>query len=157
MEWIHFMKREGIKRVCCLLTPEQLGYFEEDLLDIYRREFGGDNLCWAPVDDFHLTERSTLLGKILPFLVASSGKGAPVVVHCAGGMGRTGHVLAAWLVHARGYGVKQALEEVQARDRNPFEAVQKGTATMQQLYELLRACRRDNRGVSVDFSEFRNK
>ncbi len=156
MEWIHFMKNEGIKRVCCLLTREQLGYFKEDLLDRYRLEFGKDNLCWAPVEDFHLSEGPTLTEKILPFLVASSGKGAPVVVHCAGGMGRTGHVLAAWLVHARGYGVKQALLEVKARDRNPFEAVEKGTATMQQLYELLRACRRNNRGI-VNSPEVRSK
>lgn len=145
MEWIRFMKDEGIKRVCCLLTREQLNYFEEDLMSIYREKFGGDNLCWAPVEDFHLCDLRTLTEEIIPFLATSSDRGEPVVIHCAGGMGRTGHVLAAWLVYGRGYNVEQALSEVKARDRNPYEAVEKGTATMEQLYELLEACRRDGR------------
>jgi len=157
MEWVRFMKNEGIKRVCCLLTREQLNYFEEDLLNIYRQAFGRDNLCWAPVEDFHLSDRPTLTGKILPFLAASSDNGAPVVVHCAGGIGRTGHVLAAWLVHGRRYSVEQALSEVKARDRNPYEAVEEGTATMKQLYELLETCRRGNRKMPADSPKFRNK
>jgi hypothetical protein len=31
-----------------------------------------------------------------------------VAVHCSGGIGRTGQVLAAWLIHARGYTVEAA-------------------------------------------------
>jgi len=36
-------------------------------------------------------------------LVEADKQGAKVVVHCSGGIGRTGHVLAAWLVSGRDY------------------------------------------------------
>ncbi len=140
MDWIRFMKESGVKRVCCLLVKAQLDYYDEDLLKVYREEFGDGNLCWAPVEDYHLSDIHTLKEKILPFLTDSEANQAPVVVHCAGGIGRTGHVLAAWLVHGRQFGIEQALKEVKARDRNPYEAVEEGTATEEQLYELLRAC-----------------
>ena len=140
MDWIQFMKNREINRVCCLLTKDQLDYYNEDLLRIYRQEFGDNNLCWAPVEDFHLSDLHTLTGKILPFLTDSEAQKEPVVVHCAGGMGRTGHVLAAWLVHGQQYEVEQALSEVTAMDRNPYEAVEEGTATIEQLRELLVAC-----------------
>lgn len=140
MDWIQFMKDRGIMRVCCLLTKDSLDYYDEDLLSIYRQEFGDGNLCWAPVEDFHLSDVATLTEKILPFLTDADAKKEPVVVHCAGGMGRTGHVLAAWLVHGRRYRIEQALSEVITMDRNPYEAVEEGTATIEQLHGLLGAC-----------------
>ena len=155
MDWIQFMKDRGIKRVCCLLTKAQLDYYDEDLLRIYRQEFGDDNLCWASVEDFYLSDVHTLTGKILPFLTDSVAKQEPVVVHCAGGMGRTGHVLAAWLVHGRCYGIEQALSEVKAMDRNPYEAVEEGTATIEQLYGLLRASRLNGRNDVAEISNGR--
>ena len=141
MDWIQFMKDRGIKRVCCLLTKAQLNYYDEDLLRIYRQEFGEGNVCWAPVEDYHLSDVHTLTKKILPFLTDSDAKKQPVVVHCAGGMGRTGHVLAAWLHFGRQYEIEQALLEVRRMDRNPYEAVKYGGATMEQLHGLLRECR----------------
>lgn len=153
MEWIRFMKDRGIKRVCCLLTEDQLGYYDKDLLRIYRQEFGIDNLCWTPVEDFHLPDVSTLKEKILPFLVNSVAKQEPVVVHCSGGMGRTGHVLSAWLVHGRKYRIAQALSEVNDMDRNPYEALDEGTATIEQLHELLEAVRLNGGNNISDISE----
>jgi protein-tyrosine phosphatase len=45
------------------------------------------------------------------------------VVHCSGGIGRTGHVLAAWLVAGRGFSRHSAITAVKRRGRNPYEAV----------------------------------
>ena len=135
--WISFMKGQGIHRVCCLLTPSQLSYYEDDLLDMYRHEFGPDNVCWAPIDDFHLSEEATLQARILPFLKESVDRKEPVVVHCSSGSGRTGHVLAAWLVCAHNARVEDALAAVTATNRNPYEAVQAGNATLDELHALL--------------------
>jgi len=143
-EWISFMKEQRIKRVCCLLPQNQLEYYEMDLLDIYWKELGQDNVYWASVEDFHLCDPVTLQKKILPFLEESDAKGERVVVHCSGGSGRTGHVLAAWLVFKRGFSKEEALVAVRDMGRNPYEAVNCGNATIEELYELLQQCRKSN-------------
>jgi len=143
-KWISFMKRQGPKRVCCLLPQNQLSYYDEELSDSYRKEFGQDHICWAPVEDYHLCDVATLTERILPFLKESDIKGEPVVVHCSGGSGRTGHVLAAWLVFGRGFSVEDALLAVKKMGRNPCEAVNYGNATTHELFALLQECQRDN-------------
>lgn len=140
-DWILFMKDKNIKRVCCLLSQSQLDYYDEDLLAVYRQEFGEENICWAPVEDYHLAGIHMLKRQILPFLAESDANKERVVVHCSGGIGRTGHILAAWLVHGRRFEVADALSEVKETGRNPFEAVESGTATKHQLHVLLSECR----------------
>ena len=61
-------------------------------------------------------------------------------MHCAGGRGRTGHVLAAWLVFGRGFSIDEAVAAVKEMGRNPFEAVEAGNATVAQLHGLLQTC-----------------
>lgn len=139
-DWLAFMKGSGIQRVCCLLSQEQLDAYD-NLLEAYRQAFGEERVCWAPIEDFHLADSDTLTGKILPFLLDADRAQERVVVHCAGGLGRTGHVLAAWLVCGRGFSVEEALAEVRKMGREPREAVECGKATEDELHALLRACR----------------
>ncbi|MFZ2071680.1 MAG: protein phosphatase [Halobacteriota archaeon] len=143
-EWISYMKAQGIERVCCLLPQSQLKYYEVDLLNTYRKEFGQDNVCWAPIEDFRLCKTAILKEQILPFLKDSDIKGKRVVVHCSGGSGRTGHVLAAWLVFKRGFCEQEAVVAVRKMGRNPYEAVNRGNATKEELDELLQQCRKSN-------------
>jgi len=138
--WISFMRKKGIKRVCCLLTTEQLDFYDVDLLEEYRHEFGPRNVCSAGIPDCHLCDAETLTGKILPFLRESDQKREPVVVHCSGGSGRAGHILSAWLVHARGLSIDEALSQVKWPRRNPLEAIIIGNASMAQLRALLARC-----------------
>lgn len=121
-EWIDFMQSQGIQRVCCLLSESQLSRYD-DLLGIYRCCFGAEQVCWAPVDDFRLVASDLLTCEILPFLTMAEQQQQRVVVHCSGGMGRTGHILAAWLVAERGFSNKAAIAAVKATGRNPYEAV----------------------------------
>ena len=120
-DWIEFMKRFGIKRVCCLLSARQLARYS-DLLGTYQQEFGMNHVCWAPIEDFHLADTETLTKKILPFLAQADIQGEKVVVHCSGGIGRTGHVLAVWLVSGRGLSNLAAIAAVRKTGRNPYEA-----------------------------------
>lgn len=135
-EWIAFMKQNGIRRVCCLLES-QLAYYCTDLLAEYRQAFGHENVCHAPIKDYHLCDKQTLEMKILPFLATSDSGKMQVVVHCSGGSGRTGHVLAVWLVRYRGLSAEEALSAVKATGRNPREAVGCGHATDAELHAFL--------------------
>jgi protein-tyrosine phosphatase len=135
-EWIAFMKGQSITRVCCLLPETQLAYYEH-LREDYDSAFGRSAVCFASVEDWHLCERATLKGKILPFLKGCDAEKQKVVVHCSGGSGRTGHVLAAWLVFGRGWGCADAIAAVQKSGRNPLEAIQAGNARLEDLEKLL--------------------
>lgn len=140
-DWISYMKAQGIRRVCCLLSEQELRDYQENLLSTYCGEFGQDNVASAPVEDVHLISH-VLLKKVLGFLQESDEKKKPVVVHCAGGLGRTGHVLSAWLVSGGGFSVTEALSTVKNTGREPGQAVTYGNATKEQLHDLLQSCQR---------------
>lgn len=154
-KWIISVKRRNITRVCCLLTPDQLSYYAMDLLETYRSAFGHENVCSAPVEDYRLCSEVTLKETILPFLRESDVKQRRVVVHCSGGIGRTGHVLAAWLVCGRGFSVEDALWTVKRMGRNPFEAVEMHNATHAALSALLESCRPTDSSETGDRLLFR--
>jgi protein-tyrosine phosphatase len=136
-EWTDFMLANGIRRVCCLLPQEQLAFYGTDLLVSYRKSFGNHHVCHAEVQDLHLIDLADLEQTILPFLRQSDRITLPVVVHCSGGSGRTGHVLAAWLVRERLLPLAEAIAHLRNTERNPYEAVLTGNATEQQLVNLI--------------------
>lgn len=103
--WTGFMAAENVRRVVCLLasSAEFKTYrrLPGGLLGEYERRFGSDNVLHAPIRDYRLSS-SENLERVLSFLRESVERGEKAVVHCAGGSGRSGHVLAAWLVHSKG-------------------------------------------------------
>ena len=139
-EWVRFMLDHDIKRVCCLLDPSQLRSYSLNLGSAYDKHFGKGNICMEPISDYHLCEATALHEKILPFLRESDESECPAVVHCWSGNGRTGHILAAWLVAARGLDPMQAITTVEDTGRNPREAVDHGNATLEELLQLLASC-----------------
>ncbi len=134
------MLASDIQRVCCLLSAEQVGFYQ-DLLRVYRSHFGAEHVCWAPVPDFQLGDAATLCETILPFLASADEANARVVVHCSAGSGRTGHVLAAWLVFRYGMDPEYAAEMVVGTGPNPYEAEGRHDAGKRKLYALLEMCR----------------
>jgi protein-tyrosine phosphatase len=121
-DWIDFMQQHQIKRVCCLLTPSQLDRYS-NLLETYRQRFGAAQVCECPIADFHIVKPDVFYQQILPFLSDTDQRQEKVVVHCSGGVGRSGHVLAAWLVAGRGFTPTSAIAAVKQMGRNPYEAV----------------------------------
>src|ERR1700716_3093851 len=95
-EWTEFMRAQGITRVCCLLDAGQLAGFPVNLEAEYKRLFGATCVLMEPIADHHLCSRQALRGNILPFLRTADTVSERAVIHCWGGNGRTGHVLAAW-------------------------------------------------------------
>jgi protein-tyrosine phosphatase len=159
-EWIEFMHHQDIKRVCCLLPESQLTRYSS-LLNLYRQSFGLDQVCWTPIEDFHLADPGILIHQILPFLALANQRQEKVVVHCSGGVGRTGHVLAAWLVAGRGFANQAAIAAVKQTGRNPDEAViaapfqgRNPWQVATELHMLLDQCRRLSSNlteVNLDF------
>jgi hypothetical protein len=135
-DWIGFMRAEGIERVVCLLPGRQLAENGANL-DCYGDAFGHPNVLHAPVPDRHLVPEALLTEEILPFIAEARNDEAPVVVHCLAGIGRTGQVLAAWLVYNRDCGPREAVETVQANGRDPTDAVRAGHADIEELHALL--------------------
>jgi protein-tyrosine phosphatase len=142
-QWADFMRVQGVTRVCCLLDQEQLADFPVNLEAEYKRLFGATCVLMEPIADHHLCSLQALRGNILPFLSTADTSGERAVVHCWGGNGRTGHVLAAWLVAARGLSPMAAIEAVEATGRLPREAILAGNATLDELIELLTSCEPD--------------
>ncbi|MGB6294558.1 MAG: dual specificity protein phosphatase family protein [Rivularia sp. (in: cyanobacteria)] len=147
LQWIEFMQSQNIKRICCLLAPRQLNNYS-DLLDLYKKEFGLKQICWAPIEDFNLVDKQLLIEEILPFLSEGDRQNEKVVVHCSAGIGRTGQVLAAWLVYGRGFANQEAISTVMRIKRNPYEfivtAAMKGQNPKQaisQFNQILDDCR----------------
>lgn len=137
-DWIAFMQRCDVERVCCLLPARESADFEGNLAR-YRRAFGEDAVCHAPTLDHRLVDEQLLGRRILPFLDDADAAGERVVVHCLAGIGRTGQVLAAWLAHDRGYDPQRAIATVESAGRLPRDPVQAGNATEDELYELIGA------------------
>lgn len=121
-EWVEFMQNHDIKRICCLLPETQLNRYS-NLLEVYRQTFGTDQVCWTPIEDFHFAKPEVLIAQILPFLATADQCNQKVVVHCSGGVGRTGHILAAWLIAGRGFTDKAAIAAVKQTGKNPYEAI----------------------------------
>lgn len=137
-EWLSFVQSEGIERVCCLIagSPDEV---RETSLGQYYDAFGQSNVCHAPTAPNHLVSRERLVETILPFLQESVEGESPVVVHCLSGVGRTGQVLAAWLVASRECSPEEAIELVREMGRDPFAVVERGNATEEELLNLLRS------------------
>jgi protein-tyrosine phosphatase len=121
-EWVEFMLSQGIQRVCCLLPATQLARYA-DLLGVYRQNFGIERVCWAPIQDFDVVSPEILTHQILPFLAVAQQHHEKVLIHCSGGIGRTGQVLAVWLIAGRGFSTASAVVTIKITGRNPYEAV----------------------------------
>lgn len=148
-QWLEFMQAQKIDRVCCLLEPKTFNRYQPNLLTAYQHQFGQERvLCPPAIADFQIPNPAILVENIIPFLISAEQNRQKVVVHCSHGIGRTGIVLAAWLVSRRGLSNQQALSAVRQQKRLPQEAMiaallfgKNPLHIKQQLNDLLNTCR----------------
>lgn len=75
-------------------------------------ETAGLDTLHLPVDDFHAPTTQQML-RALAYIDASLAENMPVAVHCLAGQGRTGTILAAWLLRS-GLAADDAIAELRA-------------------------------------------
>jgi protein-tyrosine phosphatase len=134
--WIAFMQDQRIDRVCCLLSlsrPEA----RESHLDPYREAFGNGNVRHVPLADRRLADPEPLGRDVLPFLADTARADERVVVQGLSGLGRTGQVLAAWLVARHGYDPDVAVDTVMGMCRDPVGGIEGRTDAREALLGVL--------------------
>ena len=138
-KWIKFMKENGINTIVVLLDESQLNSLCYNLLDRYKDEFGRDNVYHIPVTDYTYIDKTKLHNYLFPILEKNWNRGMKSLIHCAGGIGRTGHILSAWLVHKLNYSIIDAIDTVKSSGRDPLEATYEDEQETT-LIELLKSC-----------------
>ena len=105
-EWARFMKEKGVHRVLTLLDDNEVELYAQPLFGTYRKlGFIADHVPMGGPD---------AVKRVLAALDAASAAGEAIVAHCTHGMGRSGRVAAAWLVHKYGLSAEEATKEAMA-------------------------------------------
>ena len=105
-EWISFMKENKVKRVLTLLDPNEIELYEQPLESIYKRH--GFAFAHVPMG------KPGVVDRVMAALEEALQANERIIAHCTHGMGRSGRVSAAWLVHKYGLSAEEATEEVMA-------------------------------------------
>lgn len=88
---LNFLEQSGIGALVRLVMPKEAQVAREGVLAAHLTD------CHEPVEDFHPPDLPQL-NRILCFINAKLAEGRAVAVSCGAGYGRTGTVLACWLI-----------------------------------------------------------
>jgi protein-tyrosine phosphatase len=115
-EDLEALARDGITHVACLVEDRELGHYGvPDLLEGYRA--AGLEVRRLPIADMGVPSHEQMAG-LVAWMGERLAEGRRVLVHCVGGLGRSGTAAACYLRH-RGLGTEEAIGEVR-RARSPM-------------------------------------
>lgn len=105
-EWMEFMESQGIKRVVCLMSADELERFEVNLLETYASKMTDVTLV-----NMKSEGAADQLSKAYKEACSAQEK---VVTHCVGGQMRTGIALGSWIAKEYNLSPEEATEELLA-------------------------------------------
>jgi atypical dual specificity phosphatase len=105
----------------------------ETPLVAHELEAAGLDTLHLPIDDFQAPTTQQML-QALAYIDTSLAENMPVAVHCLAGQGRTGTVLAAWLLRS-GLSAEDAIAEIRALAPGAIESAPQVAALRHWAYE----------------------
>lgn len=104
------LAQAGIKSIVCLL---------EDNSNIENYNKNGFKNLWLPVAD-DKAPTFEQVEKLVEFIDEQNKNNNPVAIHCQGGRGRTGTLIASYLI-AKGASFEEAMEKIEANQPNAIK------------------------------------
>lgn len=139
-EDISLWKKNGIKAVVILAESNEIMRYwvnVEKYFEALRNR--GIEYLHSPIKDFHVPSLEQLK-KVVEWIDSRVENNKPVLIHCHAGIGRTGIVIAAYLVE-KGYDATRAIKKVKKRIPLAFEV----EAQVAIIHEYYNTNRRENR------------
>ncbi|GAB6101527.1 dual specificity protein phosphatase family protein [Thermococcus atlanticus] len=97
----------------------------------------GVEVFHSPIPDFSAPSLNQLL-EILRWVEAKAGEGKRVLIHCMGGLGRSGTVAVAWVMYSKELPLREALRRVRSLRPGAVE-VEEQMEVLKELEMLLRS------------------
>ncbi|MBO3769754.1 MAG: dual specificity protein phosphatase family protein [Thermoproteota archaeon] len=111
IEDVESWKKAGVKAIAILAEPHEVARYWGSLnnyLNVLNNK--GLEYVYSPIRDFQAPELNQLK-KLIEWIESKVEANKPVLVHCRAGIGRTGTIIAAYLVK-KGYEAKDAITTV---------------------------------------------
>ncbi|WP_048152088.1 protein-tyrosine phosphatase family protein [Palaeococcus ferrophilus] len=96
----------------------------------------GVDVLHSPIPDFTAPSIEQLL-EILRWIDERTGEGKRVLIHCWGGLGRSGTVATAWLMYSQRLSLREALREVRKKRPGAVETREQ-MEVLEELENVLR-------------------
>uniref|UniRef100_UPI00389B3A19 ShufPTP n=1 Tax=synthetic construct TaxID=32630 RepID=UPI00389B3A19 len=97
----------------------------------------GVEVLHSPIPDFTAPSLEQLL-EILRWIEARVREGKKVLIHCMGGLGRSGTVAVAWLMYSKGLPLREALRRVRSLRPGAVETYEQ-MEVLKELEKFLRS------------------